>query len=141
MTTIATDGKSMASDGMCKDQCDTIVMMTREKVRRLSDGRIVGASGNSFDIESWIQWLEAGKSGLCPIEGDQFGGLILMLDGTVRWVDYKGRETIVDLPAATGSGQDLAIGAMEAGATAAAAIEIACKRDPYSGGLITIETL
>lgn len=137
MTTIATDGKSMAADGMAKDHCDTIVSMSRPKVFRLSDGRIIGAAGNSFDIDSWRDWLECGKIGDCPIESDQFAALILHATGAVHWVDHKGREIPTPTPCSVGSGQDVALGAMEAGANAFRAVQIACLRDPFSGGEIT----
>lgn len=141
MTTVATDGQSMAADGQVSDHCETIVDHKREKVRRLSDGRIVGAAGSAFDAVSWAAWLESGKEGDCPIDSDLFVGLILNKDGTVLWVDHKGREVAATPPCAIGSGQDLALGAMDAGATPGEAVNIACKRDPGSGGRIKIEYL
>jgi ATP-dependent HslUV protease subunit HslV len=141
MTTIATDGKSMAGDGLCTDHTETIVDMARPKVFRLSGGRIAGGAGNSFDVDAWMAWLEAGKAGPCPIASDRFNGVILTLDGTILWVDYKGREVPSPAPVAIGSGQDFALGAMAAGASPARAVEIACARDCYSGGEITVEVL
>lgn len=141
MTTIATDGESMAGDGMAVDHCETIVNMNRRKVFKLADGRIIGGAGNSFDVAAWREWLEGGKAGDCPIQSEQFGGLILNRDGAVLWVDYKGRETEVPPPSAIGSGQDFAIGAMEAGAAPDIAVAIAAKRDPHSGGDIVVERL
>lgn len=137
MTTIATDGKSMAGDGMLCDHCETIVNLGGRKVHRLDDGRIIGASGNSFDIIAWRDWLKSGREGACPIESDQFAGLVLHPNGVVHWVDHKGREIVTPAPCAIGSGQDYAIGAMEAGASAEQAVTIACRRDPHSGGDIT----
>lgn len=140
MTTIATDGKSMAADGLAVDHCDTVITETRSKLRRLKDGRIAGGSGNSFDLTSWFEWLDAGKKGDCPVQSEQFAGLILSSEG-VLWVDYKGRETSVPTPSATGSGQDYAYGAMEAGASPEQAVLIACKRDIHSGGEVTVLSL
>ena len=136
MTTIATDGKSMAADGQCQNHRDVIVNTERRKIHRLKDGRIAGGAGNSFDIASWVEWLNAGKEGDCPIESDQFSGLILDNSSTVLWVDHKGRETLTPAPIAVGSGHELAIGAMEAGASPREAVEIACRRDIYSGGAV-----
>jgi len=140
MTTIATDGQSMAGDGLAVDHRGTIVDHTRPKVRRLADGRIVGASGSSFDADSWAAWVEGGKKGDCPVQDDRFGALILSSDG-ILWVDHKGREIATPAPIAIGSGQDIAIGAMMAGATPGEAVNIACKRDPHSGGRIKVEYL
>lgn len=137
MTTIATDGNSMAGDGLAVDHLETVVALNRPKVMRLDDGRIIGGAGNSFDLESWRGWLNGGKQGDCPIQSEQFAGLILNPCGGVDWVDHKGRELRTPTPCAVGSGQDLAIGAMEAGATPAEAVVIACRRDIHSGGEIT----
>jgi len=136
MTTIATDGRSMAGDGQIADQFDTVLDTARAKVHRLSNGSVVGGAGNSFDLLSWRNWLEAGKQGDCPISDERFAGLILSTDGVILWVDHKGREIEVPGPCAIGSGQDFAIGAMEAGATPEEAVRIACKRDSGTGGAV-----
>jgi ATP-dependent protease HslVU (ClpYQ) peptidase subunit len=138
MTTIATDGRFMAGDGLVSDHCDTIVASDAQKVFRLKDGRVVGGAGNRADVTAWVDWLDAGKEGDCPISGDRFSGLILNVDGSVLWVDHKGREQDTPTPCAVGTGQDYAYGAMEAGASALEAVEIACRRDLYSGGSITV---
>lgn len=137
MTTIACDGKSMAGDGRCCDHTETLVDDAKAKVFRLSDGRIAGGSGSSFDVDLWISWLAREKIGDCPIESERFAGMILQPDGTVLWVDHKGREALTPVPVAIGSGQNYAYGAMEAGAPPEEAVRIACKRDPFSGGQIT----
>lgn len=46
-----------------------------------------------------------------------------------------------EVPAVTGSGGAIALGAMLAGATPAQAVAIAIQRDTGSGGQITVETL
>lgn len=134
MTTIATDGRSMASDSQVQDHRDVVVDRDRPKVHRLDDGRIVGAAGNSFDADAWVAWVSTGKNGDCPIQGDSFVALILNLDGSVLWVDHKGREVLTPVPCAIGSGEEIALGAMDAGVSPYRAVEIACNRDIYSGG-------
>lgn len=141
MTTIATDGKSMAGDGLVIDHRETVVDTERRKVFRLADGRIIGGAGNAADVDAWRAWLEGGKDGACPIDSDRFAGLILSPDGTVHWVDHKGREMETPVPSACGSGQDFAYGAMAVGASAALAVAAAASRDAYSGGTITVEHL
>jgi ATP-dependent protease HslVU (ClpYQ) peptidase subunit len=141
VTTIATDGRSMAGDGLVHDHCDVIVNTAHRKVHRLQDGRLAGGAGNSFDVTAWVGWLNGGKTADCPIESDRFSGLILNTDGSVLWVDHKGREELSPVPCSVGSGQDLAYGAMEAGASPEEAVRIACRRDIFSGGTITVEHL
>lgn len=140
MTTIATDGQSMAGDGQSQSR-GTVVNHTRAKIRRLQNGSIVGGCGDMHDTTAWADWLDGGKVGDCPIQTEEFGGLILKIDGSVLMVDHKGRECSVEAPCAVGSGMDLAIGAMMAGATPGEAVNIACKRDPHSGGRIKVEYL
>lgn len=141
MTTIATDGKSMAGDGRCQDHFNTLVDDAKCKVFRLPGGRIVGGSGNSFDVDSWRLWLINGKMGDCPIQSDQFAALILNTDGTVLWVDHKGREALTPTPCAIGSGQDYAYGVMDAGLSPERAVQIASGRDKNTGGKITVLSL
>lgn len=139
MTTIATDGKSMAGDSLgCasnKRQC-----LTEVKVRRLDDGRIVGFSGTASTARAYIDWLNGGP----PVENnkeDSFHLLILALDGTATILYPEGTSDPVDLPAALGSGGDIALGAMLAGKSPKEAVEIAILRDVWSGGKVTVETL
>lgn len=137
MTTIATDGRTMAGDGLATDHFDTIVNVARVKVHRIPDGRIVGCTGNSFDAQSYREWLADGENGDCPVKQEQFSALILNTDGSVEFVDHKGRRIATPAPAATGSGQDYAFGAMDHGASPGQAVLIACGRDIHSGGVIT----
>lgn len=141
MTTIATDGKTMAADGQVQDHTDTIVALDHRKVFKLADGRIVGGAGNSFDVRSWIDWLEKGKEGECPVQSPQFSGLILNTDGSAIWVDHKGREAPTPVPCAIGSGLQFALGAMDAGASPSKAVAIARNRDVWTGGDIVSESL
>lgn len=133
MTTIATDGKTMAGDGQ-GDISDTVVAFTRPKVRRLSDGSLFGLSGNGHDADALAAWLIDG--GKPPKLGETMA-LRLMLNGTLQYINEECRPIEIDLPAAIGSGMHLALGAMEAGASPKQAVEVACRRDPFSGGKIT----
>jgi ATP-dependent protease HslVU (ClpYQ) peptidase subunit len=139
MTTIACDGKSMASDGRSTDEGGLICSESVVKVRRLKDGRIFGLSGTPFDLDNIERWFNEG--GEFPEVGEQFDVLLLDKDGCVYCYDRKGDCTEEMLPAAIGSGCELAIGAMEAGATPAEAVRIACKRHNGSGGKITVLSL
>jgi ATP-dependent protease HslVU (ClpYQ) peptidase subunit len=137
MTTIATDGKSMAGDGMSCSM-DMVVTTGRKKVHRLGDGRIVGCSGNSANIIRFVAWLEGGDK---PEIKDSFAALILEADGSTFQFCEQLVPMPVDLPAALGSGVHFAVGAMLAGASPRRAVEIASSRDPHSGGDIHSEAL
>lgn len=60
MTTIATDGRSMAGDG-AQFMGEIQRAANAAKVVRLPDGGLVGCSGNSNDCEAFRQWLIAGQ--------------------------------------------------------------------------------
>lgn len=135
MTTIATDGKSMAGDGLVTSG-DAIFGYNLVKVRRAPDGRIAGASGTGYDADAFHAWLANG--GDPPKLNEHFEALVLYPDGTCRSYDSDCRSIPEELPSATGSGRLAAIGAMEFGAGPERAVEIACARDAMSGGKITV---
>lgn len=138
MTTIATDGKSMAGDGLVTSE-GTVFGSKCVKVEQLPDGRIAGACGSAYFFGPFIAWLTNG--GDFPELDDSFEGLVLSPDGTCRSYDDKGRSIEEELPVASGSGRQLAIGAMLAGASPAKAVEIAATRDLGTGGTIIEITL
>ena len=134
MTTIATDGKSMAGDSLTT--AGTHAVRHAPKVHRLKDGRIVGACGLTAECLKIVRWLDDG--GDKPDISDETEALVLGLDGTVCHIDHKFEMLEYDVPAGIGSGSDLAIGAILAGASPEAAVGIACVRDRHSGGDITV---
>lgn len=140
MTTIATDGKSMAGDGQ-RELGGTIVYSNAEKVQQLADGRIIGTAGDTGFGLAIVDWLEgrADKPAKEPEQG--FSALVLAPGGKVSVIDRYGVELPVLAPAAVGSGMDFAIGAMEAGISPEASVRIAARRDPNTGGKITVITL
>jgi 20S proteasome alpha/beta subunit len=137
MTTIATDGKTMASDGQA-EACGTITASRRAKVVKLGDGSLYGSSGRKTDSDALARWLiEGGKK---P-KVEKLSALRLMPDGVLLYYSETLEPCEVDTPCAVGSGMDFAIGAMEFGASPVEAVKIACKRDPGSGGEITVLAL
>lgn len=134
MTTIATDGRTMAADSRgCANEL--IRNDAEKKLHRLKDGRVVGASGTITAARAYIRWLEEG--GERPkIEG-AFSAIVLNPNGSAQ-IHYNDDEPDdLAFPAAIGSGTALALGAMLAGASPAEAVAIAAKRDPFTGGTIT----
>lgn len=135
MTTIATDGKTMAADG-CRFHRDTCVISTAVKVRRLHDGALVGTAGDVGFGMTMVEWLESG--GPPPEFKDDGSALLLETNGDCFILDRNCLRMPVQAPVAIGSGMDLAIGAMLAGASPAEAVKIAGLKDPHTGGTITV---
>lgn len=137
MTTIATDGRTMAADSRgCAN--DVIRCDNEQKLRRLKDGRIVGFSGTSSAAREYIDWLDNG--GDRPKIEDSFAALVLHQNGTAEVHCDNALPDEADLPAVLGSGGAIALGAMLAGATPEQAVAIAAQRDPFTGGKIKAMT-
>lgn len=134
MTTIATDGKSMAGD--TQTNAGGYITRFAPKVHRLADGRIFGGCGVTTDNLKFKAWMEGGDRVDLT---DDFCGLILNPDGTVDWIDKNLTLVRMIIPMAVGTGDMMAIGAMLAGKSAAESVAIACQRDRNSGGEITVE--
>ncbi|NML04281.1 hypothetical protein [Sphingomonas sp. G-3-2-10] len=134
MTTIATDGVTMAADGLVT--AEHIVEATAyRKVEQLEDGRVVGCAGVLTSCEAFRNWLRDGQ-GDPPELDEEFTAIVA--DGTREVVvyDQKCRALRLPVPYAAGSGAHLALGAMLAGKCPTEAVQIACDRDVFSGGTI-----
>lgn len=138
MTTIATDGRSMAGDGPCTGN-GLVHGFDTQKVFKLEDGRIVGMCGTAYGMPVFVEWLNGGGEKPKLFEG--FEALVLSPDGTCRTYNEECQSCSQQLPAITGSGGAVALGAMLAGASPERAVEIAAMRDQSTGGIITVEYL
>src|SRR5687768_11861660 len=136
MTTIATDGRSMAGDG-AQFMNEIQRASNAAKVVRLPDGGLVGCSGNSHDCEAFRQWLIGGQVGPRP-RAKSLSVLHLQPDGTLLYYNQSGPGVVAEFPAAVGTGNELALGAMLAGASPKRAVEIAAERDPFTAGRILV---
>lgn len=134
MTTIATDGRTMAGDTLITAGKERLAFSN--KIHRGLDGSIFGACGPSTDAARFRRWLcEPGQDR--PELTDDFSALVLRPDGNAVYYCSKLEPIEMMLPQAIGSGADYAIGAMLAGATPTEAVRIACERDTCSGGEVT----
>ena len=137
MTTIACDGKSMAADGQAQAG-GAICCRSMVKVFALSDGSLYGACGDSGDGERHMKWVDEGCEGAPPEKLDtDFGFLCLRPTGRLFEGGSSALLTEIEAPFAVGSGGEIALGAMDAGATAEQAVAIAASRNPHTGGKVT----
>lgn len=138
MTTIACDGHSMAGDGRTTSN-GTIVNDASTKVFKLSDGRIAGFSGYAGSKNDVLAWLNGDREFPAVDDVDlHVTALVMDTCGNVVLIDGYGNATTVATPAALGSGQDIARGAMLAGADPVEAITIAARLDIWTGGTVTV---
>lgn len=137
MTTIATDGKSMAGDSL--SCAGSMIFRHAPKVSRAPNGELFGCCGPTTDAMKFCEYMLNG--GDKPTLSEDFTALILKLDGSVEWIDKEFVRVAVETPNAIGSGGELAIGAMLAGQTPEQAVATAMIRDTGTGGQITVEHL
>lgn len=138
MTTIATDGKTIASDtqmsGCYIDRINAV------KVGKNSVGMLYGAAGNAEDVADFMSAMKdlAKKDPMPRLkrghEYKDFDGLVVSR-GDVYWYGVNGVPVLVGAPAAIGSGQKFAMAAMLCGKTPKEAVEVAMQLDPNTGGL------
>ena len=110
----------------------------QDKIARSPQGYIAGAAGRMGHNVAFNRWIEAGMPEEAKPElGDDFDAIIVSPDGVVSYVSDKLVICPIDAPfAAIGSGEKYAMAAMEMGASAERAIEVAMKFDTSSGGEI-----
>ena len=136
MTVIAFDGRRIAVDSRItragRIECG-------RKWKRLADGTLVLWEGDVFHALELLRWYEDGADpAQWPERDSPDARLIVVRDGQIH--EYAGPHPIEHAMQvlAWGSGADLALGAMEHGAPAYVAVEIASRRNAYCGGSIAV---
>ena len=137
MTTVAFDGKSLAADSQTTTGS---IRGTTVKIAKNKAGFLVAGSGDLCVIKQWLNWVLDGMPPERQPEHCRESNIIV--------VDPRGRVTVFEDNAvalspprkqwALGTGSDIALGAMAAGADARQAVKIACKLDVYSGGRVVV---
>ncbi|MER8455843.1 hypothetical protein NKH24_06850 [Mesorhizobium sp. M1300] len=113
------------------------------KIRRLDDGRLIGASSNGpGTTEAVLEWYESGadpEKAPKDIDRDFVALLVVHPDGIAQIAyDHWRLSARLTAPWFTiGSGKEYAWGALAMGATADQAVEIACRADTCSAPPIT----
>lgn len=112
-----------------------------EKIFQLDDGTLYGSAGFMADDEPFHAWV---REGVRPDRlSSDFSGLVIKPDGTVLEVGgptptmFQTRAPFYTL----GCGSEIAIGALEFGATAVQAVQAACRRSVFCREPITVLSL
>jgi 20S proteasome alpha/beta subunit len=142
VTTIATDGKTVAADGLITG--DVVYSRTAKKIFLIGD-EIVGTRGDCDLGEAYLNWVRKkyaqNAKPIFPehVQGDEvvFEALHVSKRGvfTVDGINFS--KTRMQSPLAIGSGALVAMGAMANGATPTEAVRVAAKLDLWTGGRIT----
>lgn len=140
MTTIATDGWTMASDSrLSGEYLDSDYFVKIHRVHRC----LIGGAGDPSEFLMWLNWFRHKQRDLdsYPDMSGETGILVLKQDRTVLHYASTPFPISIGLPAAEGSGSHIALGAMDAGASPEEAVRIAIRRDVNSGGRVRTFTL
>lgn len=139
MTTLATDGVTIAADGQVTAG-HIIEDLARQKVFKLNDGRAIGMAGTLANFDAFKEWF-CDPNAEVPALSEDFEAVVIDGSNRVTVYDDKCRPLSMPVPYAGGSGKEVALGAMLAGATPKEAVKIAIQRDVYSGGRIRTITV
>ena len=141
MTTIAFKDGTLASDSQVTQ--NSSFTGSALKIGKLGPV-LFGACGALPIAQKFMQWAIGGMVGECPRMAQRDGELVTEAVGVVFHGNHilefnqYGSITLKAPYYATGSGGEFARGAMEAGASAQRALEVAMKLDIYTGGDITL---
>lgn len=143
MTTIATDGKTMAVDSQI-NAGGIIEPVSATKIFKILSPQlghvIVGFSGDTHLTHTILDTIKDGTLPTPGVVGDgEFEVTILTSDGKAFQMGSSYPNYVeCGVPNASGSGKLIALGAMLAGASPKEAVEIAAKIDVYTGGKINV---
>lgn len=137
MTTIAWDKKTLAVDSQETGGSTITTMKVKKLFLDVGRFKAIAFTGTSQDAKSILRWVEH-EDEKQPKFDEHF--VILAIDDKGKCHRLH-KSDIAEFTqeagfVAEGSGADIAIGAMDAGASAIEAIKITCKRDIYTGGKI-----
>lgn len=132
MTTIAFDGKTLATDSLVT--YDDMRAGTINKIANVVGG-ILATAGNQEDGLLVVQWFKAGRKETRPVL-TSFVGLFIPNDGSApqEFGEKLIPMAIPKFPWVAGTGKSFALAAMLAGKDAVEAVRIAIQLDIYSGG-------
>lgn len=143
MTTIAWDGRYLAADRQVTFGNIANAEVTKV-VKRKKDGAVAAAAGNSVEAADFRKWFLKGEKGKRPsmgTEADNSSGLIIYPDGKLVIHEWKGSYEATSPKYTNGSGWEIALGAMLAGASAEEAVRLTSTVDGMTGSSVDVVEL
>ena len=143
MTTIATDGVTIAGDGRSTNGWTIVSSCTKKIAVGVSEnGRpaIFAITGVLGILPPLMEWVAGGRNGPPPECKEAGGWALLIIDATgYRRIESETPYPFeVELPHAMGSGRDFAQAALDLGFGSVKAVQMAIARDAASGGEIQV---
>ena len=139
MTTIACDGKILAVDSQVTT--GNSVAFYTNKLMRWSDGyfALCGDFQHNGAFKAWLEKAHTSSERVPPETGGAFEDMSALFtdgDGVLYEVGDQLWPWESKIPAALGSGADIALTVMRRGGTAVEAVREACKYDIHTGGRV-----
>ena len=138
MTTIATDGITIAGDGrrMFGDE----IRGDDHKKIRVVDGKIYAFSGAAALFGPAVKWYQDGHDAKSVPKEDNNTWVLVVIDqsGLTRITSWLPYPDTYDPPFAMGAGEDFALGAMRSGRSPEEAIHLTAKHFVHTGGEIQV---
>ena len=144
MTTIAIDsrGEFIAADGQVTCSGAVVTTTLRKILVETENGnpRIYAMAGTTCMFEALVKWHKDGHkpSELPPASDGKWTLLVIDRKGARSYGHEAPYAELVPYPYALGTGNEYALGALKAGASAEEAVRIACEIDIHSGGEIQV---
>jgi hypothetical protein len=141
MTVIAYRDGIMAADTIAWTANSSVKVQCRPKIRRLKEcGWLLGASGDTADIERFFGWMEGVADRPDFKEEDYFCALCARLGGELFLYTWKLYPFEITHPFfAIGAADQFVMGAMFAGASAEEAVRLAVAHTDGAGGDVQVE--
>ena len=138
MTTIAWDGKTLAVDSMVTSGGIVTSIDQKKLFTDVGQYKAVAISGSIVCMNALIEWIKNGEEGDPPKMEEYDSIMCVDKDGRMlTFWHHSSREPQNNSGITSGgNGWEIALGAMEAGANAVEAVEIACKLNIYTGGKV-----
>jgi hypothetical protein len=115
-------------------------MSMRKVFRRRNDGALLGVAGTASLATKIIEWFLNDEEYMVRpgfgTEAHEAQAILVRPDGTVEFHDLFGYHIVEGKFFVTGTGADVALGALEMGATPQQAVRIASKYDTKTGGKV-----
>jgi len=143
MTVIAYRGGVLAADSMEVREEHLKMLNSKKAIKKL--GYLFGVSGelcpNNDALMKWF-FAKKGTEKRAVYHSMKFDLLVVTPEGVIQVWDQTGSYDVIKSEFyAIGSGKEFAIGAMEMGATAVEAVNVAIRWCPTAGGRVTSKKL
>lgn len=141
MTVVAYKDGIIASD--TKASWNELHLFDTKKIVKAADGTIGGGAGTLVWVNSFNKWILSGRKHPWTNFDINCSGMFITTDKQAYCIDSGGILPIILINGccAIGSGREIAIGAMDANASAEEAVRITINRGQGCGGFVHTEHL